>query len=185
MKILAAPVLGLLALSLFAHAASGQQNNLRSDEAGQGLGENVNEEAPVSRPFLQDTWQGVLTAVGLDGDPVPGVYPPFPNDPGRQLGFRLAIGQTNLVMYLQNGDQWIPIGEGQDLRLNDQGRSSIVITALPGGATGNQIEVWLLNIMRWQEDSLLVHLSRTTGANPDENLGPSVLNLMGLLDRAS
>jgi hypothetical protein len=180
MKNLSSFLIAGSAALLFASQASAQ-GGLREGEAGQGLGNNTGGEAPVSRPFLQDTWQGVLTAVGLDGDPRPGVYPPFPNDPGRQLGFQLAIAQTNLVLYLQNGENWIPIGEGQDLRLNDEGRSSIVITALPAG--GDAIEVWLLNIMRWEEDTLLVHLSRTTGANEAAQQGPAVLNLMGLLDR--
>lgn len=180
MKHLARILLVGSAALMMVQQASGQAEGLRQGEAGQGLGNNTAGEAPVSRPFLQDTWQGVLTAVGLDGDPTPGVYPPFPNDPGRQLGFQLAIGQTNLVLYLQNGENWIPIGEGQDLRLNDEGRSSIVITALPAGEA---IEVWVLNIMRWEEHTLLVHLSRTTGANEAAQQGPGVLNLMGILNR--
>ena len=183
MKTLARSSLAVCALLLAADMAWAQgteaARGLRQGEAGQGLGDEF-IEYPVSRPLLTGRWGGVMTAVGLQGDPAPGVFPPFPNDPGRQLGFQLAIEQTNLVIYLQNGENWIPIGEGQDLRLNDQGRSSIVITALPAG---NAIEVWLLNIMRWKEDSLLVHLSRTTGADESAQLAPSVLNLMGELER--
>lgn len=183
MKKLATIVVAGCALGLSAqHACAQGGNALRQGEAGQGLGGATGGEAPVSRPFLQGDWEGVLTAVGPEADGSPSILPPFQAARG-QVGFRLAIGETNLVMYFQNGSDWVALGEGQDLRLNQAGRSSIVITALP--ATENSIETMMLNIMRWEEDAILVHMSRVTGADEKAGTGPGVVNLMGLLGRSS
>jgi hypothetical protein len=141
----------------------------------------ASSQAP-SRPLLTGKWEGVMTGVGAQTDGSASLVPPFDAQRG-QYGFRLDIRQTNLVMYFQNGDQWIGLGEGQDLRLNEQGRTSIVITALQGANGG--IEAMMLNIVRWNEDTIAVHMSRVTGAGPDGGQLPPPVNSMGLLGRAN
>lgn len=136
-------------------------------------------QAP-SRPFLTGKWEGVMTGVGPLPDGSPSVAPPL--DPQRgQYGYRLDIRQTNLVMQFQNGDQWISFGEGQDLRLNEQGRSAVVIAAL--GAPNGGIETMMINIVRWNEDTIAVHVSRVTGGAGGEP--PPPVNSMGILNRAN
>jgi hypothetical protein len=160
MKTLVRLVTACCAILLFAHAASAQE---------------------LSRPYLTGKWEGVMTGVGALPDGTPAVVPPF--DPTRgQIGFRLDIRQTNLVMYFQNGDQWIGLGEGMDLRTNENGRSAVVITAL--NAQGGAIEAMMLNIVRWSEDSIAVHMSRVTGAGPSGGQLPPPVNMMGILNRA-
>jgi hypothetical protein len=119
--------------------------------------------------------------VGANPDGSSTSVPPFDAARG-QYGFRLDIRQTNLVMYFQNGDQWIGLGEGQDLRTNEQGRSAVVITALNGSNGG--IEAMMLNIVRWNEETIAVHMSRVTGAGPSGGALPPPINSMGILNRA-
>lgn len=133
-----------------------------------------------SRPFLTGKWEGVMTLVGPQPDGSPTIAPPFE---GGQFGFRLDIRQTNLVMYFQSGADWIAFGEGQDLRLNEQGRNSIVIAALPAGATGNLIETMMLNISRWDEETITVHMSRVTQADEASGQPASSVNSMGRFGR--
>lgn len=160
MKTLVKFVTACCAIVFFAHAASAQE---------------------LSRPYLQGKWEGVMTGVAALPDGSPSSVPPF--DPARgQYGFRLEIRATNLVMYFQNGDQWIALGEGMDLRTNEQGRSGVVITALNGSNGG--IEAMMLNIVRWTEDSIAVHMSRVTGAGPNGGALPPPVNSMGILNRA-
>jgi hypothetical protein len=123
-----------------------------------------------------------MTGIGAPPDGSSSVTPPFDAARG-QYGFRLDIRQTNLVMYFQNGDQWIALGEGQDLRTNEQGRSAIVITALNGSNGG--IEAMMLNIVRWNETTIAVQMSRVTGAGPDGGALPPPVNSMGILNRAN
>lgn len=146
---------------LFAQSASGQE---------------------LTRPYLTGKWEGVMTGVGAlpDGSPAP--VPPF-NAALGQYGFRLEIRQTNLVMYFQSGDQWVALGEGADLRTNEQGRSAVVITALRNQQNGG-MEAMMLNIVRWTEDSIAVHMSRVTGAGPSGGELPPPVNSMGILNRA-
>jgi hypothetical protein len=163
MKTLARLVTACCVVLLMVHSASGQ--------------------AP-SRPFLQGQWEGVMTGVGAQPDGSPSLTPPFDAARG-QYGFRLNIRATNLVMYFQGADgNWIALGAGEndDLRTNEQGRSAIVITAL-GGANGG-IEAMMLNIVRWNEDTIAVHMSRVTGAGPDGGALPPPVNSMGILNRA-
>jgi hypothetical protein len=101
---------------------------------------------------------------------------------GAQYGFRLDIRQTNLEMYFQNGTDWIGLGEGQDLRLNEAGRNSIVITALPAG---NAIETMMLNITRWDEDTIVVHMSRVSGADEANGKAASTINSIGRFGRGN
>jgi hypothetical protein len=131
-----------------------------------------------SRPFLQGKWEGVMTVV-VPPDSGPLVMPPFQ---GPQYGFRLDIRQTNLVMYFQNGTEWIALGEGQDLRLNESGRNSIVITALPAG---NAIETMMLNITRWDEETIFIHMSRVSGVDEDAGRAASTINSMGRFGRGN
>ena len=148
------------AVVLFVHTASGQ--------------------AP-SRPFLVGKWEGIMTGVGPLADGSASEVPPF--DPARgQYGFRLDIRETNLVMYFQQGEQWIGLGEGQDLRTNEQGRSAIVITAL--NAQNGGVEAMMLNIVRWNEDTIAVQMSRVSGAGPSGGELPPSINSMGFLNRA-
>jgi len=109
-----------------------------------------------------------------DGSPI--AVPPF-NPALGELGFRLEIRPTNLVMYFQNGDEWIGVGNqpGQDLRTNENGRTGVVITGL--GA-----EIMMLNVVRWKEDEIAVHMSRVAPAGPDGAVPPPI-NLMGILTR--
>ena len=137
-------------------------------------------QAP-SRPYLRGKWEGVMTAIGEEPDGAPSVVPPFDEARGR-YGFRLDIRETTLVMYFQNGSNWIPLGEGQDLRTNEQGRSAVVITTL-GNANGG-IEVMMLNIVRWNEGTIAVHMSRVIGAAPGGGTVPTQMSSMGILDRA-
>jgi hypothetical protein len=85
-------------------------------------------------------------------------------------------------MYFRNGDQWISLGEGQDLRTNEQGRSAVAITAL--NAANGGIETVMLNIVRWNEDSIAVHISRVSGAGPNGGPLPPSVDSMGILERA-
>jgi hypothetical protein len=160
MKTLVRLVTACFAVVLFAHTAMAQE---------------------LSRPYLQGKWEGVMTGIGPQADGSPSSVPPF--DPARgQYGFRLEIKATNLVMYFQNGDQWIPLGEGMDLRTNEQGRSGVVITAL--NAQNGGIDAMMLNIVRWTEDSIAVHMSRVTGAGPNGGAVPPPVNSAGILNRA-
>lgn len=138
-------------------------------------------QAP-SRPFLTGKWEGIMTGVGPLADGSPAVLPPFDAQRGT-YGYRLDIGATNLVMQFQDGNgQWISFGEGQDLRLNEQGRTAIVIAAL--GASNGGIDAMMINIVRWDEDTIAVHVSRVTGAAGGD-LPPAPVNSMGRLNRAN
>lgn len=137
----------------------------------------------LSRPYLTGKWEGVMTGVGPLADGSSSSVPPF--DPARgQYGFRLEIRQTNLVMYFQSPDGWLALGnaEGQDLRTNEKDRTAVVITAL--GAQNGGIDTMMLNIVRWTEDSIAVHMSRVTGAGPSGGQVPPPINSMGILNRA-
>jgi len=133
-----------------------------------------------SRPFLQGKWEGIMTVVTPQPDGSPTIAPPLQ---GAQYGFRLDIRQTNLVMYFQNGTEWIGLGEGQDLRLNPpDGRNTIVITALPAG---NAIETMMLNITRWDEDTILVHVTRVAGGDSAAGQAPTTINSIGRFARGN
>jgi hypothetical protein len=134
-----------------------------------------------SRPFLQGKWEGVMTVVAAQPDGSPTISPPMQG--AGQYGFRLDIRQTNLVMYFQNGDQWIGLGEGQDLRLNEAGRNSIVITALQPSA--NSIETMMLNITRWDEDTIAVHMSRVSSPDAEAGTSVSTINSFGRFQRGN
>ena len=136
-------------------------------------------QAP-SRPYLTGKWEGVMTGVGPQADGSPSIAPPL--DPQRgQYGYRLDIRPTNLVMQFQSGDQWIAFGEGLDLRLNEQGRTAVVIAAL--NAQNGGFETMMINIVRWNEDTIAVHVSRVTGGAGGEP--PPPVNSMGILNRAN
>jgi hypothetical protein len=128
--------------------------------------QSVSAQAP-SRPFLTGKWEGVMTGVGANADGSASVVPPMQAERG-QVGFRLDIRGDNLVMHFQVGEnQWQALGDNADLRLNDAGRSAIVIVNLGS-------EVMMLNIVRWDEPTLVVHMSR---------VGPQVVNSMGSLTK--
>lgn len=135
-----------------------------------------------SKPFLTGKWEGVMTVVGPEADGSPSVLPPMEAARG-QFGYRLDIRQTNLVMYFQQGSDWIGMGEGLDLRLNQEGRSSVVIAQLRG-SNPDSIEVMMLNIVRWDEDTLAVFMSRQTGAGSSGTEPPQPLVFFGRLNRA-
>jgi len=138
-------------------------------------------QAP-SRPFLTGKWAGVLTVVDAPGLPDE-VIPPFPTDPGRQLGFRLDIAQTNLTMQLQAAENnWIEIGRDADLRTNEQGRTAVVVTAL-GNPAQPPLETMVLNIVRWDEDTIGVFMSRVTTLQEGQE-EPQHLTFLGRLNRA-
>lgn len=135
--------------------------------------QSASAQAP-SRPFLTGKWQGVMTAVQAEADGSPHVMPPI-EGPG-QIGFRLDIRADNLVLYFQSGDQWAGIGEGLDLRTYEQGRSAITTVALPAG---ENLEVMQLNIVRYDEDTIGVFMTRVTGGAQ-----PSAITMLGRLTRA-
>jgi hypothetical protein len=116
-----------------------------------------------SQPYLFGVWEGVMTVVpqGDGGDPV---VPPFE---GEQFSFRLDIRDTNLVMLFPDGQGgWVGIGEGADLRLNQAGRSAIVVAAM---SADEPTETWMLNLTRWDEETLAVYLSQLV--SPDDANG--------------
>jgi len=115
-----------------------------------------------STPYLFGEWEGVMTvAPQVDRNPM---VEPLQ---GEQFTFRLDIRDTNLVMKFPNGQGgWAAIGEGADLRLNQQGRSAIVIAAM---ANGDPTETWMLNITRWDEENIAVFLSQVV--SPDDTNG--------------
>jgi hypothetical protein len=43
----------------------------------------------------------------------------------------------------------------------------------------------MLNIVRWNEDTITVHMSRLTGAGPNGGELPPPINSMGILNRAT
>ena len=123
-----------------------------------------------------------MTGIGALADGSTAVVPPFDAARG-QYGFRLDIRATNVVMYFQSGDQWIGLGEGQDLRMNPpDGRGTVVITAL--GAQNGGVEAMMLNIVRWNETTIAVAMTRVTGAGSNGGALPPSVNSMGVLNRA-
>ena len=132
-----------------------------------------------SQPYLYGVWEGVMTVVEQreDGD---AAVAPFD---GQRFAFRLDIRDTNLVMYFQQGpDQWVGIGEGADLRLNEQGRSAIVLAAM---SQGDPTETWMLNLTRWNEESLTVYLSQVVSRNGESGAAPTTFGALGQMTRVS
>jgi len=171
-------------LARIATACCGAMLFLQSADGQQVLRQFSNsEEEILSRPYLTGKWEGVMTGVGPAATGAPAAVPPFDQTRG-QYGFRLEIRQTNLVMYFQGADGWIPLGnaEGADLRTNEKDRTAVVITAL--GANDGAIDTMMLNIVRWTEDSIIVHMSRVQGPGNDGQVPPPV-NSMGILNRAN
>lgn len=114
-----------------------------------------------TQPYLFGLWEGTMTVVQPGGDGP--MLPPF--DGASQSQFRLDIRDTNLVMYFPTGpDEWTPVGEGADLRLNEQGRSAIVMA---GMRVDPFTETWVINVVRWDEENITVYLSRVMSPNPD------------------
>jgi hypothetical protein len=133
-----------------------------------------------TQPFLFGLWEGTMTVVERrdEGD---ALLPPLQ---GEQFPFRLDIKNTNLVMYFRTQDGWFGIGEGSDLRLNQQDRSAIVIAAFPGEGT-DPTETWTLNVARWNEDSIVVYLSQVTSANEGNGQPPVSFAAFGQMMRAA
>lgn len=107
----------------------------------------------------------------------PPMLPPFT---GEQFLFRLDIRNTNLVFYFRDGDRWVGIGEGRDLRLNQQDRSAIVVASLPAG---DVTETWMLNVARWDEETIAVYLSRVTSAHAPTSQRAASFGALGQLKR--
>ena len=131
-----------------------------------------------SEPYLYGVWEGVLTVVEQreDGNPM---LPPYN---AQQFPFRLDIRDTNLVMFFQGGDGWVGIGEGADLRLNRQGRSAVVLV---GMSAGDPTETWMLNLTRWDEETLTVYLSQVVSRNGATGEVPTTFGALGQLMRIS
>ena len=116
-----------------------------------------------TQPYLFGEWEGVMSVVPQQ-DSGNGVAYPFN---GEQFQFRLDIRDTNLVMKFPDGQGgWAALGEGADLRLNQAGRSAIVIAAM---ANGDPTETWMLNVTRWDEENIAVFLSQLV--SPDDGNG--------------
>lgn len=129
-----------------------------------------------SQPFLTGIWEGTMAVIEERGDGPPKV-PPFQ---GEQFPFRLDIRNTNLVFYFRTQDGWTGIGEGSDLRLNQEGRSAIVVASLPAG---ERSETWMLNVTRWDEENIIVHLSRVTSADEKAGQPPQTFSALGQMQR--
>jgi hypothetical protein len=129
-----------------------------------------------SQPFLFGIWEGTMTVID-DAPEGSAAVPPFQ---GEQFPFRLDIRNTNLVMYFRTQDGWTGIGEGADLRLNQEGRSAIVVAQIPAG---DLTETWMLNIARWDEENIAVHLSRITSADKGGSPPPASFTAFGQMKR--
>lgn len=130
-----------------------------------------------SQPFLTGIWEGTMSVIeDRDGGPA---VPPFQ---GEQFPFRLDIRNTNLVFYFRTQDGWTGIGEGSDLRLNQEGRSAIVVASLPAG---DRSETWMLNVTRWDEQNIIVHLSRVTSADEKAGQAPQSFSALGQMQRVT
>jgi hypothetical protein len=131
-----------------------------------------------SQPFLTGIWEGTMTVVEDKGQGSP-MLPPFQ---GEQFPFRLDIRNTNLVFYFRTQDGWTGIGEGSDLRLNQEGRSAVVVASLPAGELA---ETWMINVARWDEQSITVYLSRVTSADGKNAQRPASFAAIGQMTRAN
>lgn len=129
-----------------------------------------------SQPFLTGIWEGTMTVVEDKGQGSPAL-PPFQ---GEQFPFRLDIRNTNLVFYFRTQNGWTGIGEGSDLRLNQDGRSAIVVASLPAGELS---ETWMINVARWNEESITVYLSRVTSADEKAGRPPQSFAAIGQMQR--
>ena len=142
-----------------------------------GSGGAANGQLP-SQPYLYGVWEGVMTVVE-QREPGNPMLPPFN---AQQFPFRLDIRDTNLVMYFQGGDGWVGIGEGADLRLNEQGRSAIVLAAM---SAGDPSETWMINVTRWNEQTLMVYLSQVVSRNGQTGDGPTTFGALGQMMKVS
>lgn len=132
-----------------------------------------------TQPFLFGEWEGVMTVVPQQDD---GAGLAYPFD-GQQFMFRLAIGETNLVMkFSDNQGGWVPIGEGSDLRLNQAGRSAIVIAAM---SDQEPTETWMLNITRWDEENISVFWSQLTSPAEANGAPANPVTAFGQMQRIS
>lgn len=129
-----------------------------------------------SQPFLTGIWEGTMTVIEDKGQGSP-MLPPFQ---GEQFPFRLDIRNTNLVFYFRAQDGWTGIGENSDLRLNQEGRSAIVVASLPAGEL---TETWMINVMRWDEQNITVYLSRVTSADQKGGQPPQSFAALGQMQR--
>jgi hypothetical protein len=129
-----------------------------------------------SEPYLFGVWEGEMSVIEerADGDPA---TPPFQ---GERFPFRVDIKNTNLIFYFRGQDGWLPIGDGSDLRLNQAGRSAIVVAALPAGEL---TETWMLNLVRWDEATLLVYLSRLLSRDGANSQPPVSFGAIGQMTR--
>ena len=139
-----------------------------------------------TEPYLFGVWEGTMTIVP---DRAEG-SPPAVVGQGDQFPFRLNIRDTNLVMFFQVGpDEWRGIGENADLQLNRAGRSAVVIAAMSNGRDqdGNPIttETWMLNIVRWNEELITVHLSQVKSKDPASGAAPTSFAAVGQMKRIS
>lgn len=129
-----------------------------------------------SRPFLFGLWEGTMTVVQPNADGSP-MLPPYS---GEQFHFRLDIGESNLVMYFEQGEnQWVAVGEGADLRLNEQGRSAIVMAVM---SVEPVTQSRVFNIVRWDEQQLTVYLSQIISKGPNGE-PPTHFGAMGQMTR--
>lgn len=131
-----------------------------------------------SQPFLTGIWEGTMTVVEDKGQEST-MLPPFQ---GEQFPFRLDIRNSNLVFFFRTQDGWTGIGEGSDLRLNQEGRSAIVVASLPAGELS---ETWMINVARWNEESITVYLSRVTSADEKAGQPPQSFAAIGQMTRVN
>ena len=132
-----------------------------------------------TQPYLFGEWEGIMTVVPQQ-DVGAAVAYPFN---GEQFQFRLAIGETNLVMKFPDGQGgWASIGEGADLRLNQAGRSAIVVAAM---AVGDPTETWMLNIARFDELNIAVFLSQVVSPADTQGQPARPFKAFGQMQRIS
>lgn len=119
-----------------------------------------------SLPFLFGVWEGAMTVIPERAEG--GAPAVFPFEGQAMPLSRLNIRKTNLVLYFQGPDGSLQqMGEQLDFRLNEQGRSAVVIIALQPQGEGGPTETWMVNIARWDEETIAVHVSRVTSGSGD------------------
>jgi hypothetical protein len=136
-----------------------------------------------TQPYLFGLWEGVMSVVPQQDD---GNGLAYPFNTQEQFPFRLDIKDTNLVIHVPDGQGgFIPVGQDADLRLNQAGRSAIVIAAMSDGSDGGPTDTWMLNITRWNEEQIAVYWSQVQSADAANGTPVRASKYFGFMERIS
>ena len=136
-----------------------------------------------TQPYLFGMWEGTMSVVPQQDD---GNGLPYPFDTQEQFPMRLDIKDTNLVIHVPDGQGgFVPVGQGADLRLNQAGRSAIVIAAMSDGSNGGPTDTWMLNITRWNEQQIAVFWSQVQSADAASGAPVRASKYFGFMERIS